>query len=107
MTLCRLLRPLSWISSSVFGREIRFQVGIAAARIGSVDGHAVFVEPACEGALLDEEFDLEVRGENLMQRSNEEFVLTDRKTLHSGTVGHSTLYRLHLQTLIIRPSGTA
>jgi hypothetical protein len=41
------------------------------------------VQTAAERPVLDEELDWERRGEDLMQRADQEFVLADRETLHS------------------------
>jgi len=40
------------------------------------------VETPTQGAVLDEELDRKRRGEDLMQRADQEFVLADRETLH-------------------------
>ena len=74
------------------GGDVRFQVGIDAARVGGAYADAGVVEAPGQGAAFHKEIHLEAREQHVVQRANDQLVLTDGEDAHvsraSGSGSH-------------------
>ena len=103
--LAEAAAPVVFDDDAGAGREIGFEVGVGAARVGRGDVHARFVEAAGEGLALDEELDLEAGQQDFVQHPDDQLGLTDGQAPHRIDQSRRRRNLRHrLELLIIRPA---
>src|SRR4030095_8938889 len=66
------------------GGDVRFEVGVDAARVAGDHLHVGVVEAPCQRPAFDEKIHVEARPKNVVKGTNDELVLTKRDDAHGS-----------------------